>query len=303
MITEILLVVILIVLLASVVLISLVYRGRSIESKEIEPALSKVWRESGLDKQVGELTAHAKDIRDTHKSIEQMLRVPKERASFGELSLETILSDQLPPDMFGMRERVLDGKAPDAHIKSTVGLICIDSKFPLDNFQKMTDTMDTKEKDACKKQFIRDVQGHLDKICDDYVCPENGSAEFAFAYIPSEGVYYFLVSEAFQMLRNYTSKGVQVVSPLTLAHKVELIKTGVHARKLSEEAQRVHNDILKLSRQFEDVDQAWKVLYQTHLRNAGNQADKLDLAYKKVREEFDRISQLSEDQNFKKHAA
>ena len=76
MITEILLVVILIVLLASVVLISLVYRGRSIESKEIEPALSKVWRESGLDKQVGELTAHAKDIRDTHKSIEQMLRVP-----------------------------------------------------------------------------------------------------------------------------------------------------------------------------------------------------------------------------------
>ena len=104
-------------------------------------------------------------------------------------------------------------------------------------------------------------------------------------------------------LRLTTSKGVQVVSPLTLAHKVELIKTGVHARKLSEEAQRVHNDILKLSRQFEDVDQAWKVLYQTHLRNAGNQADKLDLAYKKVREEFDRISQLSEDQNFKKHAA
>ena len=291
MVAEILLGVVIVLLIA---LIVLVYRGKKIESTDIEPTLLKVWRESGLDEKVGQLTVHAKDIRDSHKSIEQMLRVPKERASLGEMALETILSDQLPPEMFGIRAKVLDGKAPDAHIKSTVGLICIDSKFPLDNYSAMLEAQESQKADGFKRQFIRDVRGHLDKVCVDYVCPEEGSAEFAFTYIPSEGVYYFLVCEAYEMLREYTKRGVQVVSPLTLSHKVELIKAGVHARKLSEEAEKVKNDILKLSRQFKVVDQAWKVLYETHLRNTGNKADELEGAYKKLREVFDGIASLSD---------
>lgn len=291
---EITLVVVVILLLALIALVLLVYRGRRIEPNDLEPAISKVWRESGLDKTVGELTVHAKDIRDTHTSIEQMLRVPKERASLGELSLETILSDQLPPDMFAMRTRVLDGKTPDAHIRSTVGLICIDSKFAIDNYTNMLEAPDPREKESYKKVFLRDVDGHLKKIADDYVRPEQGSAEFAFAYIPSEAVYYFLVCDAYQLLRDYVGKGVQVVSPLTLSHKIELIKTGVHARKLSEDAERVKNDIIKLSRQFDNVDATWRIFYGTHFRNAGNKADELDQAYKKLREEFDRIAKLSE---------
>jgi len=72
---------------------------------------------------------HAQDIRDSHRSIEQMLRVPTERATFGEISMETILSDQLPPDMFGIRKSVFGKKFPDAYIWSAVGLICIDSSL------------------------------------------------------------------------------------------------------------------------------------------------------------------------------
>lgn len=291
MVAEILLGVVVILLLA---LIILVYRRGRIEPRDIEPAISKVWRESGLDEKVGQLTAHAKDIRDSHTSIEQMLRVPQQRGELGELALEAILSDQLPPDMFGIRARIIDGKIPDAHIKSTVGLICIDSKFPLDNYKYMVEVQEPKEKEAFKREFLRDVRGHLDKICADYVCPDKGSAEFAFAYMPSEGVYYFLVNEAYQMLRDYTKRGVQLVSPLTLSHKVELIKAGVHARKLSEEADRVNNDIIILSRHFENVDRSWKVLYETHLRNAGNKAEELDQEYTRLREEFKKISSLSD---------
>ena len=289
---EILLVVVVILLLALIALVFLVYRGKRIQAYDIEPAMSKVWRESGLDETVGRLTAHTSEIKESYRTLERMLRVPKERGSLGEMSLETILSDQLPPDMFGMRERVLDGKAPDAHIKSTVGLICIDSKFPLDNYMEMINAQESKESDGHRRRFINDVRGHLDKISSDYVCPDKGSAEFAFAYIPSEAVYYFLVCEAYQLLRYYTSKGVQVASPLTLSHKVELIKTGVHAKKLSENAESVKNDIIKLSRQFESVDKTWQVLY-THLKNAANKAEELDQEYKRLREEFDRISKIA----------
>jgi len=226
-----------------------------------------------------------------------MLRVPTQRADFGELSLEVILSDQLPPDMYGIREVTFDGKRPDAHIRSTVGIICIDSKFPLDNYRRMLEAQEPTEKEKFRNQFLKhDVPNLLNKIADDYVCPQKGSAEFAFAYIPSEAVYYFLVTEAFEMLRDYSrTKGVQVVSPLTLTHKVELIKAGVHAKKLSEEAEKVRKLLLSLSQRFEDIDENWRVFYNTHLRNAVNRAEELDLTYKKLREEFERVSKMSEE--------
>ena len=85
-------------------------------------------------------------------------------------------------------------------------------------------------KEQFKNYFRRDIRGPLDKIARDYVCLEHGSADFAFAYIPSEGVYYFLVNEEFQMLQDFTRRGVQVTSSLTLSHKVELIKAGVHSK-------------------------------------------------------------------------
>jgi len=134
MLTQILLAVVVILL---VILIFLVVKGRGVKPRDIENAVSSTWTKLGLDEKIGKLAIHAQDIRDSHRSIEQMLRVPTERAALGEISLETILSDQLPPDMFGIRKMILDGKIPDAHIRSTVGLICIDSKFALDNYRNM----------------------------------------------------------------------------------------------------------------------------------------------------------------------
>lgn len=243
-----------------------------------------------LDEKVGELSIHTEDIRRSHKSVEQMLRIPKERAPIGEISLETILSDQLPPDMFGIRQKILDGKIPDAYIKSTVGLICIDSKFPLDNYVKMEETENSVDKENFKKQFIKDVEGHLEKISTSYVCPQKGSADFAFAYIPSEGVYYFLSTIAYQALRNYAKKGVQVTSPLVLTSKIELIKTGVYTKKLSEDTERVRNDIARLSDQFKELDELWRVFYGTHFSRASIKADEVDQVYKKLRGEFNKVS-------------
>jgi len=103
------------------------------------------------------------------------------------------------------------------------------------------------------------------------------------------------VTEAFDTLRSYTARGVQVVSPLTLSHKIELIKAGVRARKLSEQAEEIKNDIARLSQRFAEIDEHWKVFYKTHLRNAERKALELDKAYEELREEFDKIARLSSD--------
>ena len=292
MITQILLAVVVILL---VVLIFLALKGRGVKPRDIENALSSTWTKLGLEEKIGKVATHAQDIRDSYRSIEQMLRVPTERAALGEISLETILSDQLPPDMFGIRKMILDGKIPDAHIRSTVGLICIDSKFPLDNYRRMVEIQDSRERGEFKNDFRKDVKSHLSKIAEDYVCPEKGSAEFAFVYIPSEAVYYFLANEEFEMLRDYTKRGVQVVSPLTLSSKIELIKAGVQAKKLSEEAESVRKDLNIISQRFSEIDELWRVFYSTHLRNAGEKAEELDRAYKKLRDEFDKISRMSKE--------
>jgi DNA recombination protein RmuC len=289
MIIEILLAVVLLLL---GVLIFLVLRSRKVQPSDLKNVMSSTWTELGLDQKIGTIESHANDIRQSYRSFEQMLRVPKERASFGELALETILADQLPPDMYGIREAVFDGKKPDAHIKSTEGIICIDSKFSLDNYGKMLAADDPAEKQRCRKDFIADVRRCLDKIADDYVCPDKGSAEFAFAYIQSEGVYYFLLTEAYETLLEYGNAGVQVVSPLTLSAKVQLIRAGVQAKKLSEKAEEVKNDLIVISRRFGEIDDKWRVFFGTHLKNAALQAEELDKAYKKLRDEFDRISKM-----------
>jgi DNA recombination protein RmuC len=157
----------------------------------------------------------------------------------------------------------------------------------------MMDTDEPKEKEKQKKSFVRDVQKHLDKVAGDYVCPKDGSAEFAFVFIPSESVYYFLVTEAYETLREYTSRGVQVISPLTLAHKIELIRTGIHAKKLTDQAEQIREDIFALSKQFRETQGLWQTFYGTHLKNATAKADEIDQSYRKLDEEFKRISLLS----------
>ncbi len=281
-----------VVILLLIALIYLVFTRGKVEPENLEVAVVKAMQQSGLEQTVGRLETYARDIRHDYRSLDRMLRVPTERGSLGEIALETILADQLPPDMFGIRQRLFNGEIPDAFIKSTSGYIIIDSKFPLDNYRRLREIHDPKARGQFKRRFLGDVRGHLEKIATAYVRPEKGTADFAFAFIPSEGVYYFLVTYGYDLLREYAQRGVQVVSPLTLTQKVELIRAGVHARRLSEQAEQVRNDIIQLSRRFATVDTAWRVFYGTHFRNAANKADEIDAAYRQVRETFDSIARL-----------
>jgi len=82
---------------------------------------------------------------------------------------------------------------------------------------------------------------------------------------------------------------------LTLAHKIELIKTGVHAKRLSEKAERVREDLVRLARAFRDVDETWRV-FESHWRYAGRKVEELDANYRRLRDEFDRVAKLSDYQ-------
>ena len=261
-----------------------------VDPEKVRGAVSESWRDLKLDKEIGNLENQVTEIKDLHSDLETMMKNPRERGEFGEVKLEALLSDHLPDSMYGMRERVVDGKTPDAYIKSSHGKIIIDSKFPLDNFTKLMNEEDDSENYA--RKFRNDVEKQLKEIERKYVRPEEGTAEYAFEFVPSERVYYYLVKEEYELLNKYTKRGVQVVSPLTLGHKLELIKSDVKTKQLSEKAEEVQEQIQAIGTHVSNLRNQWNTYYGSHLKNAWNKASDIGSELEDLEDEFDNVENL-----------
>ncbi|APE96027.1 DNA recombination protein RmuC [Halodesulfurarchaeum formicicum] len=259
-----------------------------VETDQLTAALSQSLSSMEFGETVSRIEDRAGKIESLHDDFDRLLRAPRERGEFGEVQLEVMLSDHLHPGMYGIREQVVGSKTPDAHVETPEGIVAIDSKFPLDRYEQFLQADDPEQKRAHKRAFRDAVESQLAKIERDYVDPSAGTTDFAFAYIPSESVYYHLITEEYDLLREYTKRGVQVVSPLTLGHKLELLKTGAQAQKLSEEAEAVLDHLAQLGDRFESVEDEWST-HKRHVDNAAKRADDVDRALGQVRDAFDRI--------------
>ena len=266
-----------------------IYRFTENGSEEMTSTLKDSILDSGLSSELGEIRTHASEIKELHGDIASMLRAPRQRGCFGEEQLETILSDHRPGDMYGIRTRVVGGKVPDAYIETSQGKICIDSKFPLDNYENFVESED----EGYAKKFRKDVRNQLEKIRSDYIDRENGTVGTAFAFIPSESVYYHLITEEFDMVRKFSSEGVQLVSPLTLGHKLQLIKADIRSRKMSEKAEEIEERLETISRGFEGLEDTWSTL-RKHVRNAGSKAEEMNSEFGSLKDRFDRINGLDD---------
>jgi DNA recombination protein RmuC len=277
------------IILAILILAILLQRGERLpNTTQLELAISKAWRESGTDKLLSSIEMNSEELKKSYSQFEQLLRAPVARGNFGEMTLEKTLSDQLPPNMYGIREKIANGNVPDAIIKSEGGIICIDSKFPLDNFRRYLEG-NGEQKEISKKRFRVDVIRHFEKVALDYIGPSAGMADFAFAYIPSEAVYYYLISEEFDLLNKFAQRGVQVVSPLTLTGKLQLIKAGMTTKKLSGEVLQIKENLEELGRTFNRLNNDWHVFYDDHLHNLWKKAGDINRDYKELETEFEKI--------------
>ncbi|MFW5921796.1 MAG: DNA recombination protein RmuC [Halodesulfurarchaeum sp.] len=266
----------------------------SVETDQLTAALSRTLSSMDFGETVSRIEDRAGKIETLHEDFDRLLRAPRERGEFGEMQLEVMLSDHLHPGMYGIREQVVGSKTPDAHVETPDGIVAIDSKFPLDRYEQFLDSEDPATRAEHKRAFRGAVEEQLAKIERDYVSPESGTTDFAFAYIPSESVYYHLITEEYDLLREYTKRGVQVVSPLTLGHKLELLKTGAQARKLSAEAEAVLEHLTELGASFEAVEEEWTTL-ERHLDNASKKAEDVDRRLSRVRDAFDKIDRPAGD--------
>jgi len=212
-----------------------------------------------------EILTRANDL----KRLEHALRPPKARGGFGELLLENLLRDRLPPTAFALQYGFAGGERVDAVIKVD-RLVPIDSKFPLDNFERMLSADNDIERQQHEKLFGRDVKSHVDAIASKYIRPDEGTYDFAFMYLPSEAIYYELACGKTGALLAYAhEKRVLPVSPTTLTAYLQVIVLGLKGLQIEQHAQEVMAYCAQLQGDFGKFKEDFE-LVGTHVGRAQN---------------------------------
>jgi len=290
----------LVLLLLLVVIVILLKQSGKVEKitldqEAVKGAIATCWKELGIDQDIGAIKERASDILQTSQSLENLFKVTRGRGEYGEFQLEQILKDILPSQYVHIRQRITQiGKIPDAHIVTPQGIICIDSKFPLDNYRKMLETTDENQQAILAATFRNDVKPHIEKIKTDYVKPEEGTTPFAFCFIPSEAVYQYLTECEMSLVAEAATQRVLLVSPATLAINLNLLSVGLKATEISERAEQIQKNLGKLSKSLEDVEDSWSTLY-THIKNAYSKAGEVNDKHSRLKVTFEQITEKEEE--------
>lgn len=215
-----------------------------------------------------ESTKQVFTIAEQLQNLEKVLKHQKQRGNLGEASLELILGNILPPTAFKMQYEFPGGETVDAAIITKEGVIPVDAKFSLDNYQRLLNAIDDRQKEELEKQFKNDLKLRIDE-CGKYVRPKDGTLPFAFMYIPAEAIYYdLLINEVGAVKVNtrnlidyaYNEKKVIIVSPTTFAAYLQSVLYGFKAFKIEEAAKDIAKNVEALSRHLKAYEDFYKRL-------------------------------------------
>lgn len=232
---------------------------------------------SQIQRQLGEVHEASAQLSEAAQTIEGILGGAKSRGSLGEITLERLLEDSLPPGLYATQYRFSSGEAADAVIfLRDKKRMAIDSKFPLDAYRRISS-----EGDEARRAFSNAVKGHADAIARKYIVPEEGTLDLALMFVPSESVYYELLMTADskgQPLDAYCrEKQVIAVSPNTLYAHLCVIAMGLRGMQTEENVRRLLGSLSGLEKQLDKFADKFAVM-GTHLKKASQsygEADKL----------------------------
>jgi DNA recombination protein RmuC len=217
-----------------------------------------------LQKNIGEMSEIGRGM----KELQDFLKNPKIRGNIGEQVLNELLKQYLPKESFNLQYAFRSGEKVDAAIKTSAGIIPVDSKFPMENFRKMVKTDSVDERKLLTKQFESDVKKHIDDISRKYILTDEGTIDYALMYIPSEAVYYEVVNN--QSLFDYAgTKRVLPVSPTTFYAYLKAILMSFEGQKIEKQAKEILSSLRAIQKDYEKVEGGLSIL-QKHLTNAHN---------------------------------
>ena len=225
---------------------------------------------------------------DQLKSLQDILKNPKQRGVLGEYYLETVLKNVLPPGAYKMQYSFKDGTIVDAAVFVDKRVIPIDSKFSLENYNRILESRDPSEKKKYESVFIADLKNRIDETAK-YVKPEEKTMEFAFMFIPSEAVFYDLLINKVGAVTDETSnliyyaakKKVVIVSPTSFLAYLQTVLQGLRNQKISEQAHTIIKEVERLGRHL--------LTYSEYMKKMGDHLTTTVTSYNKAGKELCKI--------------
>ncbi|NQU77870.1 DNA recombination protein RmuC [Candidatus Falkowbacteria bacterium] len=220
------------------------------------------------------------------QSLENILKNPKQRGILGEYYLETVLKNVLAPGQFQMQYKFKDGVIVDAIVHTKEGIIPIDSKFSLENYNKIVEEKDETHRQILERQFKNDLKLRIDETSK-YIRPNEGTTDFAFMFIPSEGIYYDILINQVGSVKVNTAdlieyalrqKKVIIVSPTTFFAYLQTVIQGLRALKIEESTKDIQKRVEMLGKHLNAYEDYFKKL-GGHL---GTTVNTYNTAYKEL---------------------
>lgn len=230
------------------------------------------------------------DVATELKTLQNVLANPKQRGVFGEFYLESVLENVLPPNQYQMQYGFKDGVIVDAVVVLDKGKILpIDSKFSLENYNRMVNAADKAQRDALLTKVKADLKGRIDETAK-YIRPSEGTMDFAFMFIPSESLYYDLLigtvgsgSSARDLIEYaFRDKRVIIVSPTSFLAYLQTVLQGLRSLQIEEQARDIQVRVGQLGvhiRKFDELlGKMGKSLSTTvnHYNNSYKELAKID---------------------------
>jgi len=228
---------------------------------------------------------------DQLKSLQDVLKNPKQRGVLGEYYLETVLKNVLPPGGFQMQYKFEDNEIVDAVVFLDKGKILpVDSKFSLENYNRIVKENDPIEREKLEKLFKQDLKLRIDETSK-YIRPKEGTMDFAFMFIPSEGIYYdLLINEIGAVKANtrdlieyaFQQKHVIIVSPTSFMAYLQTVLQGLRSLQIEESAKEIKKRVEELGRHLKSYDEYHNKLGNSlkttvsHYNSTGKEFKKID---------------------------
>jgi len=193
---------------------------------------------------------------DQLKNFENILKNPKQRGILGEYFLEAVLKNVLPPNAYQLQYKFADGEIVDAAIFIKDKIIPVDSKFSLENYNRIVEENEPGRREELEKVFKMDLKKRIDETSK-YIRPKEGTTDFAFMFIPAEGIYYdLLVNQVGAIKANtrdlieyaFKEKHVIIISPTTFHAYLQTILQGLRGMEIEKSAQEIRKRVEDLGR-------------------------------------------------------
>lgn len=230
-------------------------------------------------------------------NLQRILTNPKQRGILGEYYLETLLKNIFAPGQYQMQYKFKDGEIVDAVVFVREKIVPIDSKFSLENYNRLVEEANEEEKNRLEKLFVNDLKQRILETSK-YIRPEEGTMDFAFMFIPHEAIYYDLLINKIGAITDDTESLIQraagkyhviIVSPTSFSAYLQTVLQGLNAMQIEEQAKEIRARIVDLNRHLTAYDQYFQSVGK-HLGTTVSQYNLASKEFGKIEKDMVRVT-------------